>query len=161
MNATLTTGHGKRWRWMAACAVLLMLSVPSVHARIYKWTDTGGKIHYSETPPPDGQQFNEINTAPVPQSSDEADRQLQDTLKRQQESEKQEDAEKNKEKEQAARQAKMDQFCDQARENLSKLENGMARRLAIVENGEVARMTEDERQAKIAEIQKTISKNCK
>jgi hypothetical protein len=161
MNATLTMGYGTRWRWLAAGAALLILSAPGVHAQIYKWTDAGGKVHYSETPPPDGQQFNEVNTGPAPQSSDEAGRQLQDMLKRQQDSEKQEDAEKNKEKEQAAGQAKLDQYCDQARESLTKLENGPPRRLAVVENGEVSRMTEDERQAKIEEIEKTISEKCK
>ena len=55
-------------------AVALLLLAPLANAQVYKWTDAGGTVHYSESPPVEGTKFNKVKTngsveplaAPVP-----------------------------------------------------------------------------------------------
>lgn len=58
-------------------AVALLLLAPLATAQVYKWTDAGGTVHYSETPPPQGTKFSKVTTtgtvqplaAPAPAAS--------------------------------------------------------------------------------------------
>ena len=43
-------------------ALMLLLLAPAVAAQVYTWTDAGGTVHYSETPPPQGTSFKRITT---------------------------------------------------------------------------------------------------
>jgi Domain of unknown function (DUF4124) len=43
-------------------AVALLLLAPLANAQVYKWTDAGGTVHYSETPPVQGTKFNKVKT---------------------------------------------------------------------------------------------------
>jgi len=43
-------------------AVTLLLLAPLANAQVYKWTDAGGTVHYSETPPVEGTKFNKVKT---------------------------------------------------------------------------------------------------
>ncbi|HEY9132708.1 MAG TPA: DUF4124 domain-containing protein [Dyella sp.] len=43
-------------------AAALLLLAPSLFAQAYKWTDSAGTVHYSETPPPTGTKFQKITT---------------------------------------------------------------------------------------------------
>jgi hypothetical protein len=43
-------------------ALVLLLLAPAVAAQVYKWTDSHGTVHYSETPPAQGTQYKRINT---------------------------------------------------------------------------------------------------
>ncbi|MFC5579530.1 DUF4124 domain-containing protein [Rhodanobacter terrae] len=43
-------------------AVALLLLAPLATAQVYKWTDAGGTVHYSETPPPQGTKFSKVTT---------------------------------------------------------------------------------------------------
>jgi hypothetical protein len=43
-------------------AVALLLIAPMAIAQVYKWTDAHGTVHYSETPPPQGQHYKQIVT---------------------------------------------------------------------------------------------------
>ena len=43
-------------------AAVLMLLVPLAFAQVYKWTDTSGTVHYSETPPASGTNYQKIKT---------------------------------------------------------------------------------------------------
>jgi hypothetical protein len=43
-------------------ALVLLLLAPAVSAQVYKWTDSHGTVHYSETPPPQGTQYKRITT---------------------------------------------------------------------------------------------------
>src|SRR5690349_16072120 len=43
-------------------ALVLLLLAPAVAAQVYKWTDSHGTVHYSETPPPQGTQYKRIDT---------------------------------------------------------------------------------------------------
>jgi hypothetical protein len=63
-------------------ALVLLLLAPAVAAQVYKWTDSHGTVHYSETPPPQGTQYKRISTngmeqpvaAPAPAKEAEAPR---------------------------------------------------------------------------------------
>jgi hypothetical protein len=114
MTAALTAWRGVK-AWIAIGLALSIMTMPDAHARIYKWVDADGNVQYSQTPPPEGQ-FNEVNPGPPPsESPEEANQQLQDTLQRQEESEKQDEADKMEKKETASKQAKKDEICDKAR----------------------------------------------
>ena len=41
----------------------LLLSIPVCHAQVYKWTDSSGNPHYSQTPPASGTPYEKISTA--------------------------------------------------------------------------------------------------
>jgi uncharacterized protein (DUF2126 family) len=44
-------------------ALALLLVAPLVSAQVYKWTDAKGTTHYSETPPPAGTKYSQVNVA--------------------------------------------------------------------------------------------------
>lgn len=46
-------------------ALALLLSTPLVCAQVYTWTDAGGTVHYSQTPPPQGTRYKQIKTPGV------------------------------------------------------------------------------------------------
>lgn len=46
-------------------AALALLSLPA-HSQLYKWVDSQGKVHYSDTPPPAGAQKSKTIQAPSP-----------------------------------------------------------------------------------------------
>jgi hypothetical protein len=41
-------------------ALVLLLVAPLATAQVYKWTDAQGTTHYSETPPPTGTKYNQV-----------------------------------------------------------------------------------------------------
>ncbi|BDU20343.1 DUF4124 domain-containing protein [Dyella sp. GSA-30] len=43
-------------------AAALLLLAPQVFAQAYKWTDSAGTVHYSETPPPTGTKYQRMTT---------------------------------------------------------------------------------------------------
>lgn len=43
--------------------VVLLLLAPLAFAQVYKWTDAGGIVHYSETPPTTGTNYKQIKTS--------------------------------------------------------------------------------------------------
>jgi len=67
-------------RRLLLVAVLLLLT-PLAFAQVYKWTDTSGTVHYSETPPPSGTNYKQIKTngsvdpiaTPAPATNDKPD----------------------------------------------------------------------------------------
>lgn len=67
-------------RRLPLVAVLLLLA-PLAFAQVYKWTDTSGTVHYSETPPPTGTNYKQVKTngsvdpvaPPTPAADDKPD----------------------------------------------------------------------------------------
>jgi hypothetical protein len=45
----------------------LLLLAPQVFAQAYKWTDSAGTVHYSETPPPTGTKYQRLTTTGTPE----------------------------------------------------------------------------------------------
>jgi len=136
-------------------ALALALASPAgLAAQIYKWVDEQGVTHF-DAQPPAGQNVTQVDAAkPVPApaqvppkapsvnqgkvAQQAADRQVRQQVQDQEE--------------------KMAAFCDTSRKNLAQLQNNPRVRQNM--GGELRRLTEEERQAKITLTQKQIDENC-
>jgi hypothetical protein len=129
--------------------------------KIYKWADQNGAIQYTQLPPPAGVQVLEIMSAPPPAADPATER-----ARVQQESEALD--ERMQERQEAAAQAELraknkqirQENCVTARKNLSELQQGGIKRYRTGD-GKVLRLTEEQRQQRIAETNKQIDENCK
>ncbi|MEH3022214.1 MAG: DUF4124 domain-containing protein [Pseudomonas oryzihabitans] len=132
-------------------------------AQVYKWTDDKGVTHFSAQPP-EGQKANEVDVKTAPQingggsaptykmphggqqpsvSNDAQQQELDRRVKAQVRED----------------QAKLKDQCDQARQNLAQLRNN-PRILVQSGRGETRRLTEEERQQRLADTQLSIEQNC-
>lgn len=146
----------------AIALFLLSLLSLSAHAGMHKWVDADGKVHYSDTPPPDTKAESVRNmsgkgqqAAPVDYSSKGyAEREAELRKSRQ---EKQEAGEKaareTAQKEDRARN------CSVARENLRALEDG-ARLVTYDENGERRFLDDDAREQRLNDARSAVKANC-
>ena len=136
-----------------AGGLLLALCGNVMAAQVYKWVDAQGVTHFGAQPP-QGQQVESVNTvtapakpaatpAPVAEDETEDDQQSID----------------RKVKRQVAEQeAERKRYCETMRTNLAQLQNNP--RVRVEEKGETRRITEEERQAKIAETRSKIAETC-
>ncbi len=136
-----------------AGGLVLALCGNVMAAQVYKWVDAQGVTHFGAQPP-QGQQVETVNTvtapaksttmpAPVVEDETEVDQQSID----------------RKVKRQVAEQeAERKRYCETMRTNLAQLQNNP--RVRVEEKGETRRITEEERQAKIAETRGKIAENC-
>jgi hypothetical protein len=140
-----------RWMILATALTLAVGTATSQAAQIYKWVDAQGVTHF-DAQPPAGQTVQEIDiqkpVAPppaAPAARPDADQQQQaiDTKVK---------------KQVAADAAKRKAYCDRQRTNLAQLQNNPRVREEV--NGEYRRFTEEERQARIAEVKKSIDDTC-
>jgi hypothetical protein len=141
-------------RWMILAATLTLAASPMTGqaAQIYKWVDAQGVTHF-DAQPPAGQAAQEIDTQkpvtppPTPAAqSDAVQEQDQDAT----------DAKVKKQV--AAQDTKRKASCEKQRTNLSELQNNPRVREEV--NGEFRRFTEEERQARIAEVKQYLSDTC-
>ncbi|MDD1967793.1 DUF4124 domain-containing protein [Pseudomonas sp. NPDC090203] len=139
-----------RWMMLAATLTLATGSVATQAAQIYKWVDAQGITHF-DAQPPAGQSAQEIDVqkpvappapAPAKPSEDSAQQAVDAKVKRQV----------------AAQEAKRKEYCETQRTNLAQLQNNPRVREEV--NGEFRRFTEEERQARIAEVKKSIDDTC-
>jgi hypothetical protein len=140
-------------RWMILAATLTIAIAPAVGqaAQIYKWVDAQGVTHF-DAQPPAGQTAQEIDTGkPVaappapPPPSQEGTRE-------------QEAVDAKVRKQVAAQEAKRKEGCEEQRTNLAQLQNNPRVRQEV--NGEFRRFTEEERQARIAEVKTYLDDQC-
>ncbi|WP_460140899.1 DUF4124 domain-containing protein [Pseudomonas sp. S2_E01] len=132
-------------------AALLMGLGPSVMAaQIYKWVDEQGVTHF-DAQPPQGRQAETVvtpssssgtPTAP-PRSNTIGDQQAID---------------KSVKSQVAEQLAQLKVFCEQARTNLAQLKNNPRLREDV--DGELRRLSEEQRQERTAETQRQIEENC-
>lgn len=136
-------------------SLLLALSASATAGQVYKWVDAQGNTHFGAQPP-QGQEATSINTtvappkaaapaAPVlPSFEDDAEQQAADAKVK---------------AEVAAKEAERKKYCEGARTNLAQLRNNP--RVMVDVMGEPRRLTEEERQARIAENEQNIVEHCK
>jgi len=139
-----------RWMILAATLGLAVGSTSGQAAQIFKWVDAQGVTHF-DAQPPAGQSAQEINTqnsvAPPPP-----------TPKQPNPDQEQQAVDAKVKKQLAAQEAKRTAYCEQQRTNLAQLQNNPRVREEV--NGEFRRFTEEERQARIAEVKKAIEDTC-
>ena len=146
------TDSMKRFGWF-----LLVALLPAIAgAQAYRWVDEKGQVHYSQVPPP-GRNAQPVGPAPPPAAAPNQDS-LNQSLNQAREAE----PGKRAEAERAAQaQQQVEAQCRQAREQLAYMEAKTARRLGTTdEKGNVSRVTEEEFQARRAELQQVISERC-
>jgi hypothetical protein len=139
-------------RWMIfAAAWALAISPLTQAAQIYKWVDAQGVTHF-DAQPPAGQQVQEIYTQRPVSAPTPAPPSLPDPKGEQ------EAVDAKVKKQVADQEAKRAVYCNAARTNLAQFQNNPRVREEV--DGELKRFTEEERQARIADLKQAISDNC-
>ncbi|MBK5399352.1 DUF4124 domain-containing protein [Pseudomonas sp. TH39(2020)] len=130
--------------------ISLLISPLCMAGQIYKWVDAQGVTHF-DAQPPQGREATTVvtpsspasNQSPPPPSGAIGDQQAIDKKVKKQVSE---------------QQAQLKAFCEQARTNLAQLQNNPRIREDV--EGEMRRLTDQQRQERISEAQKQIADNC-
>jgi phosphoserine aminotransferase len=140
-----------RWMILATALTLAVGTATGQAAQIYKWVDAQGVTHF-DAQPPAGRSVQEIDiqkpvtppsTAPAARPDADQEQQAIDTKVK---------------KQVAADAAKRKAYCDRQRTNLAQLQNNPRVREEV--NGEYRRFTEEERQARIADVKRSIDDTC-
>lgn len=145
-------------RMIITSSLLLAMSATAMASQVYKWVDEKGVTHFSAQPP-QGQQATSVNTAtPQPKPAPTEASKVAPTFESIADPEQAAIDEKVKQ-EVAAKEAERKKYCADVRTNLAQLENNPRVRVEV--DGEIRRLSEEERQTRITEAQKSISDNCK
>lgn len=147
-------------RMILAGSLLLALSTSAVASQVYKWVDAQGITHFGAQPP-EGQQATSVNTS-VPKPRPDLPRL---------DSERPEPAppkstpvgdqkaiDEKVKADVATQEAERRKYCETIRTNLAQLQNNPRLRAEV--DGEVRRLSEEERQSRIKDAEKAISENC-
>lgn len=145
---------------MKRYALLLAFLALSCQAGVYKWTDSQGRVHYTDTPPPQ-QAAQQVRTDKANEAEAEAARKaLAEKLSesdRRRKSEQEAEARRKAQEEEKRKQA---ENCQRAREQLILLQQS-TRIGRVDQRGQRYIMEEAERQTAIAEAQKRVGELCK
>jgi hypothetical protein len=142
--------------------IALSLIGLNAHAGLNKWVDAEGKVHYSDSPPPEvkvqtvpnisGKGQTEAPASYSPKSYAEREAELKKSKL-----EKEETAQKKAQQDAQAETKKRN--CDAARQNARSLEEG-GRIFTYDEKGERTYMEDGARAQRLDEARKAISTNC-
>lgn len=144
-------------RMIIACSVLLALSTGAMAGQIYKWVDAQGNVHFGAQPP-EGTQAAEVNpNISQPKLGAKA---KPATAEKTADAE-QEGIDQKVRQDVAKQEEERKKYCETMRTNLAQLKNNPRVRVEDEDKGEMRRLTEEERQARIAESEKAIAENCK
>jgi hypothetical protein len=142
--------------------ITLALICLNAHAELNKWVDSDGKVHYSDTPPPDvttqsvrniaGKGATDAPASYSPKSIAEREAELKKAKQEKTE------ASNRKAQQEADAEAKRHN-CAAARENARTLQEG-TRIVSYDANGERVYMDDSTRAQRLEEANKAISTNC-
>lgn len=154
-------------------SLLLALGSSAMASQVYKWVDAQGVTHFGAQPP-HGQDAKSISTGtaqpkevkpsfenpyPVqPKAEEKAEPAKQAAPANAGSDEKQKAIDEKVKADVAKQEAERKKYCDTMRTNLAQFQNNPRVRMEV--DGEMRRLGEDERQAKIAEAKKAIGENC-
>lgn len=145
-------------RMMITSSLLLAMSATAMASQVYKWVDAQGVTHFSAQPP-QGQEATSINTAtPPPKPVVAEEKKAAPTFESIADPEQAAINEKVKQ-EVVAKEVERKKYCEHVRTNLAQLQNNPRLRMEV--DGEMRRLSEEERQSRISESQKAIADNCK
>lgn len=127
---------------------------------VHQWNDEDGQTVYSQFAPLDGRATRLIEPPPPPAEPPEvAQQRLQGRLQQFEDNREDQELARDKTATADTQAEQLRQRCDDARRNLEVLD-GPPRMLFQTENG-VRRLTEEERQARRAEMQKILDQECR
>jgi len=141
--------------------LMLFLAAPAA-ADIYKWTDSQGKVHYSDIPP-EGRAARSLGATQDREADAQADASRKALADKLSESERRrQETEKAEEKRQAeAEQArKRQEACQRARDRMNMLQQG-GRIAKLNAQGERYLMDDAERMSQISSLQQQIAEFCR
>lgn len=149
------------WRRVAIAAAMLLFSGASGQAEpIYRWVDENGVVHFGSSPPP-GQaaQASDLKYQrnPDPQAAEQRLEQYEEDF-RQRMAEQQKAAE-----DRTGQQQETDQRAAQCRQSLAIIERLRSGRPGVRyrnEDGSYARYSDEEREAKLAEAEAAVQRDC-
>jgi len=148
----------------------LLLVTPANAEDIYKWIGDDSQVHYTQMPPPHGIKAIRIQRSDIPadeqpsEDEDEAEAEVEDEMEQVaiddsfDEQPEAQDAESDADEDAKIAQ-ELQENCNHARSNLKTLNHGQVR--YVSPEGEVIRLTEDQRQARIEEAKELIGVLCK
>lgn len=146
-------------RPLIASALLLLIASPVMAAQVYKWVDAQGVTHFGSQPP-EGQEAATVNTTVAPSKpATPSGLPTPDKLPPIGADAEQKAIDEKVKKEVAEKEAELKKYCESLRTNLAQLQNNP--RLRVEDNGEQRRLTEEERQSRIQEVEKGIAENCR
>ncbi len=135
----------------------------SANAKIYKWTDENGKVHYSDKNPDENAKELKISEKNTPNISQKSQTSTQERMERQKKmvsSHFEElEAQKKKQAEEAEKQAKVEKACNQIKSRRNLL-NRQARIYSVNEKNEQVFMSDEERAKNIKELNQEIEETC-
>lgn len=143
--------------FITTASLLLLLSSSLIAAPIYKWEDAQGVTHFGSEPPANqtAESINRTSSTPKPSQKTAAQVKAEET---QTSADIQAEIDREVRKQVAEEEITLRKYCTEVRYNLSQLENN-PRVLAEID-GKPTRLSEEERQARIAEMKKIISERC-
>lgn len=153
-------------------AAALLLATPASAEDIYKWVGDDDQVHYTQMPPPHGIKAIRIQRSAVPtdeQDDEPSEAEAEDELEQasadefEEELPEADDTEVDAGEEAGDEDVKiaqaMQENCNNARKNLATLNRGQVR--YVDPDGKVIRLSEEERQERIAEAKAQIGVLCK
>lgn len=136
---------------LVAASLLAVLGSPAWAAQVYKWVDAQGTTHFGAQPPQD-QPAQTINTVAAPPAP------VAPTPPRAEAKDPQAEIDEKVRRQVAEQEAQRKQYCETLRTNLAQLQSNP--RVRVEEGGELRRIGEEERQARITETKKKIAEEC-
>jgi hypothetical protein len=148
----------KRLTLLATLALICL----NAHAGLNKWVDAEGKVHYSDTPPPDAKTESVRSIAGKDQAGGQSGYTPKSLAERDAEwkknkAAKEEAAQKQSQQNEQSQVKK--QNCENARQNVRTLEEG-GRVVTYDANGEKSYMDDEARAKRLEEARKAVSSNC-
>lgn len=122
-------------------------------AQIYKWVDARGVTHFTAQPPQNGDASAIAPARQPPAPALDAPRRTGEPP-----NPAQAEIDERVRREVTAKEKERREYCSQLRTNLAQLRNNPRLRMEV--GGEMHRVTEEERQARIAETEKAIGEHC-
>lgn len=135
---------------------MLALTPAVMSAGIYKW-EQDGTVHYGERPPPDVDAV--LMNPRTGADTERAQEQLEEQREQLETMDRARELRAEREAEQAAEADAKRQNCENARTNLSEAQ-ARTRLLMEQDDGELAMMTEEQRQEQIRKAQEMVDKYC-
>ena len=144
-------------RVITTASLLLLFSSALLAAPVYKWVDAQGVTHFSAEPPVN-QKAKSINTNSFQPKVPEKTAAQTSAEEAQASAKTQAEIDRDVRKKVLEEEVELKKYCSKIRNNLAQLVNN-PRVLSDVD-GKPTRLSEEERQARIAEIKKAISERC-
>jgi Domain of unknown function (DUF4124) len=148
-GAAKYTDSMTRFGWFFAAMLLPMVAV----AQAYRWVDDKGQVHYSQVPPP-GKDAQPVGPPPPPAANPN-----QDSLDQSMAEAKETQGDRQKSADRAFQEkSNKEAQCRDAREGLAYMDAKTAKRMGTPDNkGNVRRLTQEEFQARRAELQQILA----